>query len=337
MAGYRIQRFKGNSCEIGLRMGYSLKGRLKYIMDQLARACEQACNVDAKRLERESASLLARLPEEYLLELESMAYGSGVKIERIAKWVVCGRYASFAGAGFIYDTGNDVWSGSIIDGAGPSLWRYVYVIEKECCFPAVIFGLEGELFPRTGYNSEKLWLHCNSLAAWDEPDEEEKAIPPNTFIRMALHKCRNLADLEHLLQSAARDCGMNLFAVDGKNRNYALYECTCKGAVKKQTGKRFIAATNNYADTKLPRGFALDDMDSRKRLKRLEYLLETREISDPFHDFTAILADPEVERDIGYAGTVYACLSNSAREMHYLACNGFPAASQARFEEVTEG
>lgn len=334
MSGYRIQRFTGNSCEIGLQIGCHLKGRLRTVIDQFIKAVDQVHHLDLSKLNSEAPAWLSRLPEEFLLELESMAYSSGVKLDRIAQWIYCDRYIAGGCTSFICKVGEDTWVGRNNDYAGPNLWRNINVIEKEGYIPVVLFGLEGEIFSGTGYNTDMLWLHYNYLPVWDSPNPDEKAIPPFVFIRMALQKCKNLNDVEHLLQTVVRDGGMNLFAVDGRNNNFAVYECTCRGFVKRQSIGKYIAGSNHYIDTKLPKGLDIGDASSEMRLAKMEYLLQNKSITNPYHDLAGILADPGVEQNNGLSGTVYANLACPARNIFYYACNGFPAASKARFEEV---
>lgn len=334
MSGYHIQRFRGNSCEIGLKIGCHLKGRLRGVIDQFIKAVDQANHLDFGKMEKEAPAWLGKLPEEFLLELESMAYSTGVKLDRIAQWIYCERYITGGCTSFISKAGEDVWVGRNNDYAGPNLWRNINVIEKEGCIPVILFGLEGEIFSKAGYNAEKLWLHYNHLPVWDRPEPDEKAIPPFVFVRMALQKCKSLSDVEHLLQTYVRDGGMNLFAVDGKKNSFAVFECTCRGFVKRQSNGKNIAGSNHYVETKPPKEFSVNASSSMKRLENIEMLLETRRISDPYKDFISILADPGVEQNNGLSGTVYANLACPSKGLYYYACNGFPAASKARFEEV---
>lgn len=334
MKGYQIQRFKGNGCEIGLRIGCQMKGRLKGVIDHFIRAVEKAYRVDVERIRKEASTWLEKLPEEYLVEVESLAYGSGVKLERIAHWLYCERFIAGGCSGFIIRLDDAVWVGRNYDHAGPGLWRNINVIEKEARIPVVLFGQEGALFSHTGYNSQKLWLHCNLLPSWDVPEPEEKAIPPFVFIRMALEHCNHLSEVEKLLQVFQRDSGMNLFAVDGKSNTYAVYECTCKGYVKRQGSKNFIAGANHYVATPVPGDFKNGKPSSISRLNRMEHLLETMEMNDPRRDLVSVLSDPEIEQNLGESGTVYANLACPSKGLYYFACNGFPAASRAVFEEV---
>lgn len=334
MRGYQIRRFRGNGCEIGLYMGKHLKGRFKSIIDNFLKAVDRAYHLDCNRLGKEALACLSRLPEEYQLEVESLAYGSAVKLDRIAQWIYCDRFVTNGCSGFIACMNDTVWVGRNFDHAGPCLWRNINVIEKESRIPVVIFGQEGSLFSHTGFNLRKLWLHYNHLPAWDEPDPEEKSVPPFVFIRMALENCCCISDVEKMLQATVRNGGMNLFAVDGKNNTYAVYECTCRGYVKRQTSKAFITGTNHYTATMAPRGAKNGDPTSVSRQKRMEELLAAHGIEDPYRDYIRILSDPKVEQDLGDSGTVYANLACLSKDLYYYACNGFPAASKAAFEEV---
>ena len=334
MRGYQVQKFRGNGCEIGLYMGRQVKDRFKPAIDNFLKAVDRAYRLDFEKLAKGAMELLSRLPEEYQLEVESLAYGSSVKLDRIAQWIYCDRFVSDGCSGFIAWADGAVWVGRNFDHAGPLMWRNINVIEKEARIPVVIFGQEGALFSQTGFNYRKLWLHYNHLPAWDMPDPEEKSIPPFVFIRMALENCANIGDVEKLLQATVRDGGMNLFAVDGKNNACAVFECTCKGYVKRQSGKSFIAGSNHYVATQVPRGFKNGDPASKSRQKRMEDLLAAMRVENPRRDYIRILADPGVEQNLGDSGTVYSVISCPYRDLYYYACNGFPAASGAAFEEV---
>ena len=334
MKGYQIQKVKGNGCEIGLHLGCQLKGRLRAIIDHFLKAVDRAYHLDFDRMKQEASAWLEKLPEEYLVEVESLAYGSGVKLERIAQWLYSERYIAGGCTGFIICLEDAAWVGRNYDHAGPGLWRSVTIIEKEARIPVVLFGQEGALFSLTGYNSRKLWVHCNRLPAWDMPDPDEKAIPSFVFVRMALESCSHIGEIEKLLQAFPRDSGMCLFVVDGKSNTYAVYECTCKGYVKRQGGKPYIAGANHYVATPVPAGFFNGDPSSVNRLNRMESLLAAMKIKNPCRDLIRVLADPEVEQNLGDSGTVYANLACPAKGLYYFACNGFPAASRAAFEEV---
>ncbi|NLW02206.1 MAG: hypothetical protein GX027_02940 [Clostridiaceae bacterium] len=334
MRGYQIQKFRGNGCEIGLYMGKQVRGRFRSIIEDFLKAVDRAYRLDFGMLENEALALLSRLPEEYQLEVESLAYGSAVKLERIAQWIYCDRFVSDGCSSFIACRDGTVWVGRNFDHAGPCHWRNINVIEKEGRIPVVIFGQEGALFSHTGFNPRKLWLHYNHLPAWDMPGSDEKSIPPFVFTRMALENCGSIGDVEKLLQATVRDGGMNLFAVDGKNNTYAVYECTCKGFVKRQSGKAYIAGANHYVATAVPRGFKNGDPSSGSRLKCMDSLLAGMRIEDPRRDYIGILSHPDVEQNLGAFGTVYANLACPSKALYYYACNGFPAASKAEFEEV---
>lgn len=333
MRGYQVSKFRGNGCEIGLYMGKQVRGRLKSFIDQFLKAVDKAYKLDYKTLEKEAVSRLTKLPEEYRLEVESLAYGSSVKLEKIAQWLYYGRYVSGGCSSFIVCMDGEVWVGRNFDYAGPCMWRNINVIEKEGRIPVVIFGQEGSLFSSTGFNFRKLWLHYNHLPAWDMPGPDEKAIPPFVFLRMALENCSTVNDVEKFLQATVRDGGMVLFAVDGKTNAYAVYECTCRSYVKRQSALPYIAAGNHYSVSTVPAGFR-NDPGSARRQRRMEELLASLKKEDPVRELSAILSDREVEQNLGVSGTVYANLACPSKDVYYYACNGFPAASGAAFEEV---
>lgn len=150
---------------------------------------------------------------------------------------------------------------------------------------------------------------------------------------MALENCSTVNDVEKFLQATVRDGGMVLFAVDGKTNAYAVYECTCRSYVKRQSALPYIAAGNHYSVSTVPAGFR-NDPGSARRQRRMEELLASLKKEDPVRELSAILSDREVEQNLGVSGTVYANLACPSKDVYYYACNGFPAASGAAFEEV---
>lgn len=330
MKGYTISMLEGNGCEIGFKLGRSVKGRFETMITQYLDMVDSIYPLDYDRMKREALDWLLNLPEEYLNEIDSLSYGSGVKLDRIAAFYYCMRFYTEGCTGYVAWHDGNVWVGRNHDAVGPNLWRHIHVIRKVDCIPVILFGQEGDLYSGTGYNENGLWLHYHSLPEW-EKNLPEKGIPPYVFLRMALEKCNTINDVENMLKMISRDSAMLLFAVDGRTNGYGVYECAHKGYMKRAMAKQYIAGANH---TILYKGRMPKSGSSLQRQAKMEYCLKTNPITDPFADFKTILADPEIEQKDGLRGTVYASVACPALGLYYYACNGFPAASVAPFEEV---
>ncbi len=330
MKGYTISIFEGNGCEIGFQLGRSVKGRFEVMITQYLNMVDAVYPLDYGRMKREALDWLLSLPEEYLNEIDSLSYGSGVKLERIAVYYYSNRFITESCTGFVAWHDGNIWVGRNHDAVGPNLWRHIHVIRKEECIPVVLFGQEGDLFSGTGYNEKRLWLHYHTLPE-GEKTPPDKGLPPYVFLRMALEKCNTLNDVENMLKTYSRDSAMLLFAVDGRTNGYGVYECAHKGYMKRAMAMHYIAGANH---TLLYKGRMPKNGSSHQRQAKMEHCLKSNPITDPLSDFRAILADPEIEQNNGLRGTVYAAIACPALGLCTYACNGFPAASMAPFEEI---
>lgn len=77
------------------------------------------------------------------------------------------------------------------------------------------------------------------------------------FIREARETCRALDDVENLLLKTDRMEGMNLFAVEGKSRDFCVFECSTSEHLKTVPGSDKVLSTNHSCLRLWPQSFGL--------------------------------------------------------------------------------
>ena len=220
----------------------------------------------------------------------------------------------------------------------PEAWGYVTIREMRGLIPTISFSMEGDLFTPTGINQERLWLHYNYLPAWDKPTPGKISMPAYAFIQYALETCQNLEDLEFALQEVDRSDGMLLFVVDGKNNQFALYECTCCEHIKINPQGDWLSGTNHHRQLQAPDNIQANAGDSILRLERLNELLSrmySQEIENRLPwSLVDILGDDVIERRGADLVTVYANVACPALGELWYTFGGLPAASQGNWQRL---
>jgi Acyl-coenzyme A:6-aminopenicillanic acid acyl-transferase len=331
----RSYHFKGTPREIGVAMGQALGERLEQNISQyIKRRPSGTETLDLNHLCQGAMSYLRSLPERFQDELEGMALGARLPLQRIAEWIFVEKCIEGSCSGFICRINGHTWVGRNNDLNVPELWGFLTVREVEGRIPTISFGMEGDIFTPTGINREKLWLHYNYLPAVDAPSGEKPALPGYILIPEALETCTTIQELETLLNITDRDGGMMLFAVDGKTEESAIFECNGCTYKKRNLTKDWIAGTNHY--------FTMEAVEhsqsSSDRYARLEALLKTlyafKRSSIRWEDLAEILADDGIEgREEDY-GTVYANVACPALGNVWYTFGGYPAASAGNWREV---
>jgi hypothetical protein len=188
--------------------------------------------VDVSTLRSGALPWLRRLPQGYQDEIEGMAEGSGVPLQRLAEWCFVEVCVETGCSALACTTGGRAWVARNNDLWAPDMWGYLTVREIEGRLPTAIFGLEGEIFAGTGVNAARLWLHYNWLPMEDTPSARRPAWPSFVWLREALETCRTIDEVEALLRRVDRDGGMLLFAVEGGSDVFAVFECGCAEHVR---------------------------------------------------------------------------------------------------------
>ena len=334
MEAYRLNKFKGTPREIGIAIGESIGDRFVENVDRFISYTDDIYGLDFDKLEREAMSWFRNLPVEYQKELEGIAIGSSCSIEKLGQWYYCDRCFDGGCTSFITEIDGDFWLGRNNDYIFPEFWGYITILEVDNKIPVMLFGLEGSTFSGTGYNAEKLWIHYNWLPVWDIPPRSQDVLAPFVFLRLALESCKTIDEVEQLLRMTSRDGGMNLFVVDGKTNQAAVFEATCQHYRRRDMQNGDIAAANHYCKVKLPEGLEYDFSGSMARQTRVETLLAGKDKITIPDSLIKILADPAVEQDSKYSGTVYSNIVCPAKDQMWYAHNGYPAASQSDWEKV---
>lgn len=333
----RIQHFKGTPYEIGLAAGRALGARLQQTIDHYIAARAHAS--DMARLRQGALPWLRRLPRRFQEELEGMAAGAHLPLQRLAEWSYIEECEARGCSGAVALFDDRAWVARNNDSFVPELWGYGAIREVEGRIPTICFSMEGDVFAPTGINREKLWLHYNYLTAWDEPRPGRPHLPGYVLLPEALEVCRTLGDVEALLRETDRDGGMMLFAVDGKTNDFALFECLCAQHFRRDPADGRIVGTNHFCACKdLALGDDEGSASSLRRFARMESLVQSLAAAPAPPDLPAdlirILADDEIERRGEELVTVYANVACPAGGELWYTLGGTPAASRGAWSRL---
>ena len=186
----RVHHFRGSPYQVGLAAGRTFGARLGQTIDCYIGGREYAG--DMAKLHQGALPWLRSLPKRFQEELEGMAEGAGLPLQRLAEWSYieeCEPKGCSAAAG-LFD--GRAWIARNNDSFVPELWGYASIREVEGRIPTITFSMEGDVFAPTGINRDRLWLHYNFLAAWDEPEPARPHMPGYVFLTEALEVCRSM-------------------------------------------------------------------------------------------------------------------------------------------------
>ena len=335
----RISHFKGTPYEVGIRAGRKLGSRLQQIIELYISGV--AASKDLQKLRSGALPWLCSLPQRFQDEFQGMADGADVPLQSLAEWAYVEECDAKRCSGAIYQFEDQVWVARNNDFYMPELWGYVTVREIDGRIPTINFCMEGEIFAPTGINKEKLWLHYNFLPVWDQPTANKTHVPPYVFLAEALELCRTIHDVETLLSETDRDGGMLLFAADGKNNDFALFDCMCSRHYRREPSNGWIVGTNHYCacdDLTLSEADK-EPLGTLSRLEKMENLI--RELSDASvrpslpDDLIRILADDEIERRGKDVVTVYSNVACPTTGKLWYTFGGYPAASKGNWQPLS--
>jgi len=333
----RLVHVRGSAREVGLALGRGIGPRLGQLVSRyLDEGPGRHGQVDWDRLRAGAMLWLRALPCRFQEEIEGLATGSGVPLERLAEWCYVEECAPDGCSAFLCSLGGHVWVGRNNDLWAPDLWGHAIVREVDGRLPTITFGMEGEPFTGTGVNAEQLWLHYNWLPAPDMPEPGQAAMAPFVWLVDALETCRTLDDVEDKLADTPRTGAMMLFAVDGRADTGAVYECTCLSHARRDLEGGRLAGTNHYAATPA-HNTGKSSQESYDRYARLDALVEALAVkgtTDAPADLMQILADPAIEQsDPGY-GTVYANVACLSQRQVWHTFGGYPAPSAGAWSRI---
>lgn len=322
-----------------MTIGKVLADRLQDNIDRyIANGPAKHGSIDWQRLRDGALPWLRCLPQRFQDELEGMAQGANVPLQRLAEWCFVEECVQTGCSGFVWKLSGNVWVGRNNDIWAPEQWGYVTTREVDDRIPTISFGMEGEPFTATGVNAEQLWLHYNHLPVRDAPIDGKPHWPCYVFLTEALETCHTLADVEALLRQVDRSGGMILFAVDGMSDEAAVIECSCSRHIPRKLDGEWIIATNHAVLPHEPGRLKQLQSSSHARYERLEELLRARssrlEEPDVPTDLIQILADSGVEQRGAEYGTVYANIACPSKRLIWYTFGGYPAASQGDWHRL---
>jgi hypothetical protein len=331
----RIHHFKGSPYEIGFAAGRALGAKLEWTINRYITS--QQNSKDMEKLRAGALPWLRSLPKRFQDEFEGMAEGAEIPLQRVAEFAYIEECDAKQCSGAVYLHENQAWVACNNDFFVPELWGYVTIREVDGQIPTVNFDTEGGVFTPTGINQEKLWLHYNFLPVWDQPAPHKPHVPPYVFLTEALEVCHTISDVEALLNETDRDGGMLLFAVDGKNNEFALFDCLCSKHSRREPSNGWIVGTNHYCAFE---DLTLSDTDKEplgtlSRFSRMENLMQALPASPNLPaDLIRILADDQIERRDKDVITVYSNVACPSTGEIWHTFGGYPAASKGNWQRL---
>lgn len=317
-------RFRGTPEQVGREIGRHY-GRT--ILESLAelRACLRRHGATGPQDAAVTGRWFEALPGRYRQELHGVAAELGCPVLELVETCAGWEEAPSRGCtSFIAAIDGAPWVGRNNDYLLPLWWDHAMVRDIPGRLSTLALGLPGDAFTGTGINEARLWLHTHWLPAPDRPQAAERWTP-FVWLREALETCATIADVESLLSATERDQGMALFAVDGKARAAALFECTCRSHLRADFRGPPLVAANHYQLVVVP-GAA--DEGSRSRQDRLERALRAAPGREAFAAALALAAVGEEGSDLG---TVYSALADPAGGRIWYAADAFPAPLEGRW------
>ena len=332
-AAPQVRRVAGTPRQIGRRLGGMTGKRLEQTIDSyIAEGPARFGSVNWAKLAAGAQPWLETLPTRFVDEIEGLAEGSGVPVQRIAEWSFVESCVTYGCSSVLINHQGATWIARNNDLWAPDLWGFATIRDIRCGnrVPTLMFGMDGEPFSATGVNKERLWLHCHFLPTFDRPAAGKPKQDFFVWLTDALETCTRLSDIEHRLAEIQRTAAMLLFAVDGRNGERAVYECDCASHHRLTDPNLWIAGTNHR------RGAASAAPGSQSRLEALtRNAAQLHRRRGPIaQDLIQLLADPEVEQRAEFSGTVYSVVAcPESGELHFT-FGGFPAATQGRWAKL---
>lgn len=321
-------RFVGTPYEVGRQHGAWLGPRLATVIDTHLATIAATTGLDHDRLEREAGDRFDALPVRFRAELEGLAVGAGLPVERLATWQHA-EHCRTGCSGVLWPIDGQWWVARTNDADRmDGLWGHAVERGITGRIPTLSIGLPGDVATATGANAAGLWIHLNWLDA-REP-EPPGALSPWILVPEALETCTRVAEVEALVAHTPRDLGAILVAVDAVGGASVL-------EVDRETHRRRTPWSDGYVLTNHRQDEHGQDehgqRDSAARLACLTERLTAEPPRTPEH-VRSVLADPGIERAGEEAGTVYATLACPQRRELHIARGGFPAVTAGAWEPL---
>ena len=133
----RIRHYKGTPREIGFAAGLALGATLEQTVDRYI-AC-RACAVDMAKRHEGALAWLRRLPRRFQEELEGMAEGAGLPLQRLAEWSYIEECEGHRCSGAVAVVDGRAWVARNNDTFVPELWGYATIREVKGRIPSIGF------------------------------------------------------------------------------------------------------------------------------------------------------------------------------------------------------
>jgi len=131
-----------------------------------------------------------------------------------------------------------------------------------------------------------------------------------------------------------------LFAVDGKNNEFALFDCMCAKYSQRETSNGWIVGSNHYCTIEDLTLSAADNepLGTLSRFSRMENLMQALSASQTPpnlpDDLIRILADDGIERRDKKVITVYSNVACPSTGEIWYTFGGYPAASRGNWQKL---
>jgi len=328
----RYLRLAGTPYQVGYQLGEKLQTNLaEDITHYLTGGPLKFGEATPKSLAEGAPGWFESLPPRFRLEMEGLAEGSGVPIQRIAEWAYADAGGKLGCSAFLLRTGDALWVGRNNDLWAPEFWGYAIRRQVTGRLGTLSFGLQGELFAVTGVNQAGLWLHYNGLPATDRTDAP--GWTPYVLLTEILETCKNVDEVEAQLRAEHRTGGMLVF-VAGPKGQAAILECSCSQVTRQDLNAGFLVGANHYQFLPDLTEKQAPPSGSRQRAAALAARLTGLPSEPDKEDLIAALADPQVEQRGADYGTVYAALYNPLSRQLWFTFGGYPAASQGDWQAI---
>ncbi|MBG0788189.1 MAG: hypothetical protein H0S79_24135 [Anaerolineaceae bacterium] len=328
----RYISLKGPPYQVGRQLGERLQ---KSLADDIAHYLDagplKAGEITSAQLSAGALDWAHSLPQRFLDEMEGLADGSGVPLQRIAEWGFADSGGKTGCSAFLLRTGDGLWVGRNNDLWVPDLWGYAIQRQVNGRLGTVSFGMQGELYAATGVNASGLWLHYNWLPALGQPDAH--GWTPFVLLTDILETCETIDAVEARLRSETRLGGMLIFSASPDGRATIL-ECSCCRVARRDLDTGFLVGTNHYQFISGIEGAVEANQSSHHRAEAMVTKLGALPNNPQLKDLIAVLADPNVEQHGDDYGTVYANLYNPISRQLWFTFGGYPAASQGNWQPV---
>jgi predicted choloylglycine hydrolase len=329
----RYLRVSGTPYQVGLIMGEALESQLANDIDHyLNNGPLKFGEIDPQNLTEGAMAWFDSLPRRFRKELEGLADGSGVPLQRIAEWNYADADSTRGCTGFLIRRDGEIWLGRNNDLWVPDLWGYAVRRQITGRLGTINFGMRGELFAATGLNQAGLWLHYNWL-----PSFETVAIngwTPYVLLTELLETCKNIDEVETRLKETTRTGGMLIFALEGKQGSGAIIECSPTKSRRQNLEAEFLAGTNHYQYLPTPQHPGDYTPESVARLDAIRNRLQSLPHALSADALISVLSDPKIEQHREDYGTVYANLYHPASQQVWFTFGGFPAASNGNWHQI---